>query len=82
MVMWLLRFKILLPLFASAILVNQKLGGNISQTLDRLAGSLESIEHMRREVHAATSEGRTNIKVLAIAPSTLYEKLAKYEIGT
>ncbi len=55
-------------LFASAILVNQKLGGNISETLDRLAGSLESIEQMRLEVHAATSEGRTNIKVLAVTP--------------
>ena len=55
-------------LFASAILVNQRLGGNISETLDRLAGSLESIEQMRLEVHAATAEGRTNIKVLAITP--------------
>ncbi len=55
-------------LFASAILVNQRLGGNISETLDRLAGSLESIEQMRLEVHAATAEGRTNIKVLAVTP--------------
>lgn len=55
-------------LFASAILVNQKLGGNISETLDRLAGSLEGIDRMKREVRAATAEGRTNIKVLAVAP--------------
>ncbi|MHC4140322.1 MAG: type II secretion system F family protein [Planctomycetota bacterium] len=55
-------------LFASAILVNQRLGGNISLTLDRLAGSLEAIERMQQEVHAATAEGRTNIKVLAVAP--------------
>ncbi|MHC4415644.1 MAG: type II secretion system F family protein [Planctomycetota bacterium] len=55
-------------LFASAILVNQRLGGNISLTLDRLAASLESIEQMKRDVYAATAEGRTNIKVLAVAP--------------
>jgi len=55
-------------LFASAILINQRLGGDITKTLDRLAYSLEAVERMRREVHAATSEGRTNIKVLMIAP--------------
>ncbi len=55
-------------LFASALLVNQRMGGNVVDTLDRLALSLESIESMRREVRAATSEGRTNIKVLAVAP--------------
>lgn len=55
-------------LFASALLVNQRMGGNVVETLDRLAFSLESIATMRREVHAATSEGRMNIKVLAAAP--------------
>ena len=55
-------------LFASAILVNQKLGGNITLTLDRLAASLEAIDQMKREVYAATAEGRMNIKVLAFAP--------------
>ena len=55
-------------LFASALIVNQRMGGNITQTLDSLAGALESIDKMKREVHAATSEGRTNIKVLALAP--------------
>ncbi|MEQ9617137.1 MAG: type II secretion system F family protein [Phycisphaerales bacterium] len=55
-------------LFASALLINQRMGGNVVETLERLAYSLESIERMRREVRAATSEGRTNIKVLAVAP--------------
>ena len=55
-------------LFASALIVNQRMGGNITQTLDSLAGALESIDKMKRDVHAATSEGRTNIKVLALAP--------------
>ena len=55
-------------LFASAVVVNQRMGGNVTATLDRLATSLESIARMQREVHAATAEGRTNIKVLAVAP--------------
>ena len=55
-------------LFASALLVNQRMGGNVVDTLNRLAYSLQSIESMRREVRSATAEGRMNIKVLAVAP--------------
>jgi tight adherence protein B len=55
-------------LFASALVINQKMGGNVVKTLERLALSLESVDRMRKEVYAATSEGRTNIKVLAVAP--------------
>ncbi|TVQ78695.1 MAG: hypothetical protein EA380_05600 [Phycisphaeraceae bacterium] len=55
-------------LFSSAILINQRMGGNITQTLERLAHALESVERMRREVYSSTSEGRTNIKVLVVAP--------------
>lgn len=55
-------------LFASALIVNHRMGGNVTDTLDRLATSLESIARMKREVHAATAEGRMNIKVLAVAP--------------
>lgn len=55
-------------LFASALVVNHRMGGNVTDTLDRLATSLESIARMKREVHAATAEGRMNIKVLAVAP--------------
>ncbi|MDX2115999.1 MAG: type II secretion system F family protein [Planctomycetota bacterium] len=55
-------------LFASALMVNQKMGGNVVDTLDKLGRSLEQIERMRAEVYAATAEGRTNIKVLAVAP--------------
>lgn len=65
------RRRIGLPdfdLFASAVLVNQRMGGDITRTLDRLADALESTDRMRRDVFAATSEGRTNVKVLVIAP--------------
>jgi tight adherence protein B len=55
-------------LFASAVLVNQRMGGNITETLERLARSLESIDKMQRDIFAATSEGRTNVKVLVMAP--------------
>jgi tight adherence protein B len=55
-------------LFSSTLLINQEMGGNVAETLDHLAGSLEAIEHMEHEVYAATSEGRMNIKVLSIAP--------------
>lgn len=55
-------------LFASAVVVNQHMGGNVVLTLDRLATSLESIASMQREVRSATAEGRMNVKVLAIAP--------------
>ncbi len=55
-------------LFASAIVVNHHMGGNVTATLDRLATSLESIARMRRDIYAATAEGRMNIKVLAVAP--------------
>jgi tight adherence protein B len=68
-------------LFASAILVNQRLGGNVSLTLDRLAGSLEAIDQMKREVHAATAEGRTNIKVLAVAPFGMLGLVALMDAG-
>jgi len=58
-------------LFASALLVNQSMGGNLTGTLNRLAHSLEEIDRMQREVRAATAEGRTNIKVLAVAPAII-----------
>ncbi|MHC4991784.1 MAG: type II secretion system F family protein [Planctomycetota bacterium] len=68
-------------LFASAILVNQRMGGNVTETLDRLADSLESLERMRRDVYAATAEGRTNIKVLAVAPFIMLGLIAFMDPG-
>jgi len=55
-------------LFASALLINQRMGGNVVTTLERLAFSVEGIERMRQEVRAATAEGRMNVKVLAVSP--------------
>ncbi len=55
-------------LFASALLLNREMGGDISETLSRISKSLDKLREMRRTVEAHTSEGRTNIKVLLVAP--------------
>jgi tight adherence protein B len=55
-------------LFASALLLNREMGGDISETLTRISKSLDKLREMRKTVEAHTSEGRTNIKVLLIAP--------------
>lgn len=55
-------------LFATALLLNREMGGDVSATLGRISQSLEKIREMRRTVEAHTSEGRTNIKVLLVAP--------------
>ena len=55
-------------LFASALLLNREMGGDISETLTRISQSLDKLREMRKTVEAHTSEGRTNIKVLLVAP--------------
>jgi tight adherence protein B len=55
-------------LFASALLLNREMGGDISETLTRISKSLEKLREMRKTVEAHTSEGRTNIRVLLVAP--------------
>lgn len=58
-------------LFASALLINREMGGDIAQTLLRISESLDKLQQMHKTVEAHTSEGRTNIKVLLIAPVLL-----------
>jgi tight adherence protein B len=55
-------------LFASALLLNREMGGDVSDTLTRISKSLDKLREMRKTVEAHTSEGRTNIKVLLVAP--------------
>ncbi len=55
-------------LFASALLLNREMGGDISETLTRISKSLDKLREMKKTVEAHTSEGRTNIKVLLAAP--------------
>lgn len=55
-------------LFASALLLNREMGGDVADTLTRISKSLEKLREMRRTVEAHTAEGRTNIKVLLAAP--------------
>jgi len=68
-------------LFASAIIVNHHMGGNVTSTLDRLATSLESIARMRRDIYAATAEGRMNIKVLAVSPFIMLGLISFMDAG-
>jgi tight adherence protein B len=58
-------------LFASALLLNREMGGDIAETLGRISQSLDKLHQMRQTVEAHTSEGRTNIKVLLVAPVVL-----------
>jgi tight adherence protein B len=55
-------------LFASALLLNREMGGDVSETLTRISKSLDKLQEMRKTVEAHTSEGRTNIKLLLLAP--------------
>jgi len=55
-------------LFASALVLNREMGGDISETLTRISKSLDKLREMRKTVEAHTAEGRTNIKVLIAAP--------------
>lgn len=55
-------------LFASALVLNREMGGDISETLTRISKSLDKLREMKKTVEAHTSEGRTNIKVLLVAP--------------
>ena len=55
-------------LFATALLLNREMGGDVAQTLHRISASLDKLHQMRKTVEAHTSEGRTNIKVLLLAP--------------
>lgn len=55
-------------LFASALLLNREMGGDVAETLQRISQSLDRLRQMRQTVEAHTSEGRMNIKVLLVAP--------------
>ena len=58
-------------LFASALLINREMGGDIAEALLRISQSLDKLQEMRKTIEAHTSEGRTNIKVLLVAPVLL-----------
>ncbi len=55
-------------IFATTIAVNQTMGGNVVETMDRLAQALEAIAEMQHEVYTSTAEGRQNLLFLGIAP--------------
>ena len=55
-------------LFSIIIIMNNQLGGNIVKTLEELSESLESQNSMKKEIRAATAEGRASIWGLLAAP--------------
>ena len=55
-------------LFASAVVVNQRMGGNVTETLNQLADALDEIDRMKKRIKVETAEGRTNVKVLLVVP--------------
>jgi tight adherence protein B len=63
-------------LFASALLLNREMGGDVSETLTRISKSLDKLREMRKTVEAHTSEGRTNVKVLLIVPAIMLLMMA------
>jgi len=63
-------------LFASALLINREMGGDVSDTLFRISQSLDKLQQMRKTIEAHTAEGRTNIKILVVAPVLLLLMLA------
>ena len=66
-------------LFASALLLNREMGGDVAETLSRISQSLDKLQHMRKTVEAHTSEGRTNIKVLMCAPVLMLLMIASVD---
>lgn len=66
-------------LFASALLLNREMGGDVADTLDRISRSLERLQQMRQTVEAHTAEGRTNIKVLLVAPFVMLLMIASVD---
>jgi len=66
-------------LFASALLINREMGGDVSETLFRISQSLDKLQQMRKTIEAHTAEGRTNIKILVVAPVLLLLMLASVD---
>jgi len=63
-------------LFASALLLNREMGGDVAETLTRISKSLDKLREMKKTVEAHTSEGRTNIKLLLLGPVAMLLLLA------
>lgn len=55
-------------LFASVISMNNRLGGDLVKALEELSNSLGGLIEMRREIRAATAEGRANVYGLLVGP--------------
>lgn len=61
--------------FASALSANRQFGGDLAGTLVGIAESLRQLAELREKLKSATSAGRTNIKVLLLAPVAMLSLL-------
>lgn len=61
-----------IQIFVTAMLVQQQSGGNLSELLERLAGTVRERIKMRSKIKALTAEGRFQGLVLLFLPVGLY----------
>jgi tight adherence protein B len=61
-----------LKIFAMALLIQQKTGGNLSELLDRLAALIRERVRLQGVLRAATAEGRLQAMVLVALPPILF----------
>ena len=55
-------------MFATAILVQREVGGNLAEILDNLAGSIRSRFSVRRQLRVITAQGRLSGYILSVLP--------------
>ena len=52
----------------TAINIQRKVGGNLAEVLETVAGTIREREMLRRQVRALTSEGRLSARILTVLP--------------
>lgn len=60
-----------LGLAITALLVSRERGGNLPETLDRIAASIREIHRLEERLLATTAEGRKSARTMAIMPFVL-----------
>ena len=53
---------------ATAIGIQQEVGGNLAELLDIVAQTMNARSHLRREAHALTAEGRIGAVIISVLP--------------
>jgi tight adherence protein B len=61
-----------LPLFVTAVAIQESTGGNLGEILDNLSGVIRQRFKMRRKIRALAAEGRTSALILSMLPIGLF----------